>query len=80
MDEKDVLNIQKKYTLFITLEAKKEKIIQKLKGDGKLTDELESLIRGAEKMSVLEDIYAPFKSKYPFLTLVNRIVILPSVS
>ena len=45
------------------LDKRKESILKSLEESGKLTPELEGKVRETETMSVLEDIYLPYRPK-----------------
>ncbi len=54
---RDALEFQK------TLEARKETILKSIKEQEKLTPELEAKIKACTELTVLEDIYLPYKQK-----------------
>ncbi|MBA3971618.1 MAG: RNA-binding transcriptional accessory protein, partial [Bacteroidetes bacterium] len=61
LDEVQVANVRDEIERLRALEKRREAIIDSIEGQGKLTPELISQIRGAETMSSLEDIYLPYK-------------------
>lgn len=63
LDEVKVLEIQKLLEKFSELEKRKSAILKSLKDMEKLTDKLEAQINEAETLSILEDIYLPYKPK-----------------
>lgn len=63
MDEVQIRSIQENYETYIELEKRKAYIIAEIKKQEKLTPELEKKILACEQLNILEDIYAPFKSK-----------------
>ncbi len=67
MDETNLFLIEKKHQYFTNLQERKQAIIEKIKAQGKLDRDLEKQILETDKLSILEDLYLPFKSKYhPF--------------
>lgn len=63
LDEVAVHNIQLRYEALTSLMKRKEMIIETIKGQGKLTPELQKKIEETLDPSVLEDIYLPFKPR-----------------
>lgn len=63
LDEVQVADIQKANKKFIDLESRKETILQVIKEQGQLTDQLRSKILNTYDSNELEDIYLPFKRK-----------------
>lgn len=63
LDEVQVANVRDEIERLRALEKRREFILESIEGQGKLTPELISLLRQAETVSALEDIYLPFKPK-----------------
>lgn len=63
MDETQIRQIQESYENYIEREKRREFILDAIKKMELLTPELEKKIKAAESINVLEDLYAPFKSK-----------------
>lgn len=63
LDEVQVANVRDEMERLRVLEKRREAIIDSIEGQGKLTPELITLLRGAETISKLEDIYLPYKPK-----------------
>ncbi|MCH6201597.1 RNA-binding transcriptional accessory protein [Aquiflexum sp. LQ15W] len=63
LDEVQVANIRDRIQQLRELEKRKEAILKSIQEQGKLTPELEKKILAAETMSLLEDLYLPFKPK-----------------
>ncbi|MBB96063.1 MAG: RNA-binding transcriptional accessory protein [Rhodobacteraceae bacterium] len=54
------------------LEARRATIVESIKGQGKLTDDLARAIAGAETKAALEDIYLPYKPKRRTKAMIAR--------
>jgi len=63
LDEVQVAAVRDRLQQLRDLDKRKEAIIKSIAEQEKLTDELTEKIKAAETMSVLEDIYLPFKPK-----------------
>jgi len=63
LDEVQVANVRDEIERLRALEKRREFILESIEGQGKLTPELISLLRQAETVSALEDIYLPYKPK-----------------
>ena len=63
LDEVQIAAIRDRINQLKELEKRKEAILKSIEEQGKLTDELKSLILKAETMTLLEDIYLPYKPK-----------------
>lgn len=63
LDEVQVAAVRDRLQQLRDLEKRKEAIIKSIEEQGKLTDELTKKIAAAETMSLLEDIYLPYKPK-----------------
>ncbi|GAB2990703.1 Tex family protein [Cyclobacterium sediminis] len=63
LDEVQVAAVRDRLQQLRDLDKRKEAIIKSIDEQGKLTDTLAAKINAAETMSVLEDIYLPYKPK-----------------
>jgi protein Tex len=63
MDEVQIRAVQDNYENYIELEKRKSYILAEIKKQENLTPELERKILACEQLNILEDIYAPYKSK-----------------
>ena len=63
LDEVAVANIRDRLNQLEELERRRQTILKSLSDQGNLTDELEKKIVRAETMTILEDIYLPFRPK-----------------
>ncbi len=63
LDEVQLLEIQKLQQKLSVLEDRRQVILKSIQEQGYLTDELNSKILAADSISLLEDIYLPFKPK-----------------
>jgi uncharacterized protein len=63
LDEVAISNVRDRLSQLEELDRRREAIFKSLTDQGKLTDELKEKISQAETMSVLEDIYLPFRPK-----------------
>lgn len=63
LDEVQVITIKNEIERLRQLEQRRESIIKSIEGQGKLTQELSDKILAAETLSVLEDLYLPYKPK-----------------
>lgn len=63
LDEVQVTTIRDRMQQLRDLDKRKEAVLKSIADQGKLTPALEAQIRGAETMTVLEDIYLPYKPK-----------------
>jgi len=63
LDEVQVANIRDRIQQLRELEKRKEAILKSIQEQGKLTPELEKKIFSADTMSLLEDLYLPYKPK-----------------
>lgn len=63
LDEVQVAAVRDRLQQLRDLEKRKEAIVKSIEEQGKLTDELTKKIAAAETMSLLEDIYLPYKPK-----------------
>ncbi len=63
LDEVAVSTIRDRLTQMQELDSRRETILNSLEQHGHLTDELKAQVVAAETMTLLEDIYLPFKPK-----------------
>ncbi len=63
LDEVAIASIRDRITQLRDLDKRKEAILKSLKDQQKLSPELEKQVQEAESMTILEDIYLPFKPK-----------------
>ncbi|MBC7425122.1 MAG: RNA-binding transcriptional accessory protein, partial [Bacteroidia bacterium] len=63
LDEVAIENIQKEFKRLKELELRKEFILETIKSQGKLTNELSSLIINTSDIQTLEDLYLPYKQR-----------------
>jgi protein Tex len=63
LDEVQITKIRDRITQLQDLDKRRESIIESIKEQEKLTEELEKLILEAQTLSELEDIYLPYKPK-----------------
>jgi uncharacterized protein len=72
LDEVQITAIRDRIQQLRDLDKRKEAVLKSIQDQGKLTPELEALVRGAETMSSLEDIYLPYKPKRRTRALIAR--------
>lgn len=63
LDEVQLRDIFERYTYLDELEKRKEKILEEIAGQGKLTDDLKAKIHNCFNKTELEDLYLPYKPK-----------------
>ncbi len=63
LDEVQIAAVRDRLQQLKELDKRRDAILKSIEEQDKLTDELESKIKSAETMSVLEDIYLPYKPK-----------------
>jgi len=63
LDEVSILNIRDRLGQLAELDKRREVILKSLAERNKLTDELKEKVEAAEKLTVLEDIYLPYRPK-----------------
>ncbi|MDN6625751.1 MAG: RNA-binding transcriptional accessory protein [Pisciglobus halotolerans] len=63
LDEVQIREIEERHHYIETLEKRKADVLQTIKEQGKLTDELTKEIEAADKMQLVEDLYRPYKQK-----------------
>jgi len=72
LDEVQITAIRDRIQQLRDLDKRREAVLKSIQDQGKLTPELEALVRGAETMSSLEDIYLPYKPKRRTRALIAR--------
>ena len=63
LDDTQLRTLEERLTYLRNLEARKAEVLNSIKEQGKLTDELRASIEGATVMQRVEDLYKPFKKK-----------------
>jgi protein Tex len=63
LDEVQIRNIEERRTYLVEMEARRKSILTEIKGQGKLTPELQKQLANAGTKAELEDLYLPFKPK-----------------
>jgi len=63
LDETNIRDIVKEHNRLDALNERRAKVLSSLQEQGKLSDELKSLLLTAKTMTELEEIYAPYKTK-----------------
>ena len=63
LSDVEIRNIEKNLSKLRNIEKRQDEIIKALENSDKLTDELKDKILSANSLTLLEDIYAPFKKK-----------------
>jgi uncharacterized protein len=63
LDEEQIRNIDDTYQRLKNLEERQQTILSSIEEQGKLTDELKSLILSADSLTRLEDLYQPYRPK-----------------
>lgn len=63
LDDAQLRTIEERLRYLRELEERRTAILESVREQGKLTDELEAQIRGAQTKARLEDIYLPYKPK-----------------
>lgn len=63
LDEVQIAAIQKAYSKFVDIDARKETILSAIEEQGKLTDELRNKILKTYDSDELEDLYLPYKKR-----------------
>ncbi len=63
LDEVAVMTVRDRLNQLMELKERKEAILKSLEKHGHLTDELQEKVLAAESMTVLEDLYLPYKPK-----------------
>jgi len=63
LDEVAIAAIRDRYDQLLELDKRRETILQSIQEQGKLTDALKAKILAAVSLTVLEDIYLPYRPK-----------------
>ncbi|MEU6402340.1 Tex family protein [Streptomyces sp. NPDC046985] len=63
LDDAQLRTLEERLRYLRELEDRRAAILESVREQGKLTDELEARIRGAETKARLEDVYLPYKQK-----------------
>ncbi|EST35294.1 Tex family protein, partial [Streptomyces roseochromogenus] len=63
LDDAQLRTLEERLRYLRELEERRTAILESVREQGKLTDELEAQIRGAETKARLEDVYLPYKPK-----------------
>jgi uncharacterized protein len=63
LDEVAITSVRDRMTQLVELEQRRESILKSLVERNLLTDDLKSAVTGADTMSALEDLYAPYRPK-----------------
>ncbi|MFH8448220.1 Tex family protein [Streptomyces fungicidicus] len=63
LDDAQLRTLEERLRYLRELEERRTAVLESVREQGKLTDELEASIRGAETKARLEDIYLPYKPK-----------------
>lgn len=63
LDDAQLRSLEERLRYLRELEERRETILESVRGQGKLTEELEAQIRAADSKARLEDIYLPYKPR-----------------
>jgi uncharacterized protein len=63
LDELQIAGIRDRITQLREMDKRRESILESIRSQGKLTDELEAKINKADTLNELEDLYLPYKPK-----------------
>ncbi|MBL9139924.1 MAG: RNA-binding transcriptional accessory protein [Verrucomicrobiales bacterium] len=63
LDEVAITSVRDRMTQLVELEQRRESILKSLEERNLLTDTLKTAVHGAETLSALEDLYAPYRPK-----------------
>jgi uncharacterized protein len=72
LDDAQLRTLEERLRYLRELEERRTAILDSVREQGKLTEELEARIRGAETKARLEDIYLPFKPKRRTMAQIAR--------
>ena len=72
LDDTQLRNLAERLSYLRELEARRAAILESIKGQGKLTEDLARAIAGAETKATLEDIYLPYKPKRRTKAMIAR--------
>ena len=63
LDEVEITAIRDRLEQLVELDKRRTAILESLEKQGKLTDQLKAKVLAAETLSILEDIYLPYRPK-----------------
>jgi len=63
LDEVQILDIKNESDRLLEIDSRRESILKEIEKQGNLTDELRKAIEETDSLTVLEDLYLPFKPK-----------------
>ena len=63
LNEEEIRKIEELFKYYTNLESYKQTVINSISEQGKLTEELRKEIENALKLSIVEDIYLPYKKR-----------------
>jgi len=72
LDDSQLRTLAERLSYLREMEARRASILETIRGQGKLTDALETAIAGAETKAVLEDLYLPYKTKRRTKAMIAR--------
>ncbi|MTH35017.1 S1 RNA-binding domain-containing protein [Paracoccus limosus] len=72
LDDTQLRNLAERLAYLRELEARRAAILESVRGQGKLTDDLARAIAGAATKATLEDIYLPYKPKRRTKAMIAR--------
>ena len=72
LDEEQIRNINETWERLKSLEERREVILQSIKEQGKLTDELKNTLLDATTLTALEDLYQPYRPKRRTRAMIAR--------
>lgn len=72
LDDTQLRTLSDRLTYLRDMEKRRAAILESIRGQGKLTDDLARTIAGAETKATLEDIYLPFKPKRRTKAMIAR--------
>ena len=72
LDDAQLRTLEERLRYLRELEERRDAVLDSIRGQGKLDDELEARIRAADSKARLEDIYLPFKPKRRTKAMIAR--------
>jgi uncharacterized protein len=72
LDEEQIRNIQEALERLSKLEERRQTVLQSIEDQDKMTDELRSAIINADTITILEDLYRPYRPKRRTRAMVAR--------
>ena len=72
LDDTQLRNLAERLSYLRELEARRAAILESIRGQDKLTEDLARAIAGAETKATLEDIYLPYKPKRRTKAMIAR--------